>query len=148
LENHKKGNYHLHVALTGRININIMRQLWWFVCGGRGEGNVDIKFRGDLPVHQRLAGLAKYLSKYLTKTFGKDELFNKKRYWSSKHALPDAIKIILRSDDAKDALKEVSDYLSLDFKALLVGNHAAFLFPDGNGFWFNYSDAIAGEIPF
>lgn len=43
LEQHAKGNYHLHVAWLGRINLNLMRPLWWAICGGRGEGKKQLR---------------------------------------------------------------------------------------------------------
>jgi hypothetical protein len=48
LERHKKGNFHLHAAILGKVSVKIMRGIWWAICGGRGMGNVDIQFKQGL----------------------------------------------------------------------------------------------------
>jgi len=151
LEKHKKGNYHLHAAIVGHISVKHIRKLWYICLGGTGQekggrtpGNVDIKMRQDLSVHQRRAGLAKYVSKYITKQADQTE-FNKKRYWPSKHKLPDTLRYILTADDALSSLAEIAGIWSLDVAELFK---QAFHFPNGLGFWFSYDDSIAADVPF
>ena len=36
-------HFHMHVAVAVFLNVNVLRQCWWRVCGGRGMGNVHIK---------------------------------------------------------------------------------------------------------
>ena len=44
LEKHEKGNYHLHVAWCGRVNVGIVRKMWLAALGGgKGCGNIDAK---------------------------------------------------------------------------------------------------------
>lgn len=145
LERHKKGNYHMHAAIVGHINVKHIRQIWWACCGGRGLGNVDVKMRADLSVHQRRAGLAKYVSKYITKQANQSE-FNKKRYWPSRHKLPDLLRIILRADEAQAALSELASTFGLDLDRL---KETAYSFESGLGFWFSYDDCLdAPPVPF
>lgn len=147
LERHKKGNFHLHVALVGHINIKLARRIWWAITGGRGMGNVDVKYKQHLTDYQRRAGLAKYVSKYLVKGFEEIEEFNKKRYFASRHALPRLRRIILNAQTWHDAVSEVVDHLGLDLHALL-NTGGLFRFPDSEGFWFNFTEEIAGACPF
>lgn len=144
LERHKKGNYHLHAAVVGRVNIKVLRQLWWSVCGGRGMGNVDIKYRQNVTIYQRRQGLAKYISKYISKQFDQTE-FNKKRYWCSRHKLPDAKRIILRAEDLFHALLEVGDLFGLKKSELI---ETAFFFSQNTSAWFNYDEHLADDPPF
>lgn len=116
-EFHKKGNYHLHAAIKGYLPINIIRGIWWSVVGGRGAGNVDIAFKPGISAHKRRAGLAKYVSKYITKQADLVE-FNKKRYFASRHKLPKSKKIILKASDPYEALAELASILGLDINAL------------------------------
>ena len=148
-ELHKKGNYHLHVALCGRIHINTARRIWWAICGGNGQGNIDVRFRPNQAPTERLAGLAKYLSKYLTKQFGADA-FNKKRYWSSRHQLPAPVRVILRALDVKAALAEFAEWKGLDLHALMNSKLGAYQFGGDSpcGFWFNWSEGVLAPCPF
>jgi hypothetical protein len=147
LELHKKGNFHLHVALVGRLNVNIARRLWWIVCGGRGQGNIDIRQKKNQTDFERRAGLAKYVSKYLTKGFGSIDAFNKKRYFASRHDLPDIQRIIFNSVDWVDALAELCSVLGLNFERVLA-SRCFYKFPAKDGFWLNFTEDIANECPF
>jgi hypothetical protein len=149
-ESHKKGNYHIHAAIVGHVSINVMRGIWWAITGGRGMGNVDIKFRGDLSDHARRAGLAKYVSKYITKQVGQTE-FNKKRYWSSKHKLPSPRRYILKSMDMLGAMQEICSYLGLVLSSVVDVAYQFTSFKDGvefHGLWFSFDDALLEPVPF
>ena len=145
LERHKKGNYHLHAAIAGRISVKHIRKIWLACCGGgKGAGNVDISMKQGLTDHKRRAGLAKYVSKYVSKQLGQTG-FNKKRYWSSRHKLPDAVRYVLSADDAKAALVEFAGLFALDAKALLG---SAFFFKSGLCAWFAFDDVLSAPPPF
>lgn len=147
LELHKKGNFHLHVALVGRVNVNTARSIWWTICGGRGQGNVDIARRYNQTNFERRAALAKYVSKYITKGFGSIDAFNKKRYFSSRHELPELRRIILSSRTASDALLELASFLSLDPESV-ASSRSFYRFPFKDGFWLNFTEEIVQECPF
>lgn len=149
LEKHKKGNFHLHAAIVGHVHINTVRKIWLKVCGGRGQGNVDISFYQHKTPTQRLAGVARYVSKYITKqieNFG----FNKKRYWAARsEPLEKPKKIILSAQDMAGALAELAGVLSLDLEVLRkkvfeFGNKAG----EKSGAWFNYEPSMQLELPF
>jgi hypothetical protein len=144
-EKHIKGNYHMHIAIKGHVHINTIRQIWWGVTGGRGMGNVDISFYQHKTPSERLAGVAKYVSKYITKQLSSAD-FNRKRYWASRDddgALPPAKRLILNAKNMADALVELADALCLDFDALKEK-----VFEFGSGFWFSYEPEMAKEVPF
>jgi hypothetical protein len=146
LEQHKKGNYHMHAATVGKANIKLMRNIWWSICGGNGQGNVDVSFRQDLTPYQRRAGVAKYVTKYITK---QDSVvgFNKKRYWASRHELPKVVRYILQSEDIWQAIKEVAGILVLD-DMVLSNPRNIFVFPNWFGAWFSFEERFLAPVPF
>lgn len=152
-EKHTKGNYHLHVAIAGHINIKMIRRFWYMALGGRGNeagaftpGQVDISFKKHLTRLQRLSGCARYVSKYIVK---QDDIveFNKKRYWSSKHNLPDVRRYVLSGVNVYDALNELFNELGLDIKKIYDGK-SVFVFPNQFGAWFSFDESFALPIPF
>lgn len=155
LEQHKKGNYHLHAAIVGRLNVNLIRNIWLSCVGaGKGSGNVDIRYRPDCTDLKRREGLAKYVSKYITKQFGNVE-FNKKRYWASKHKLPAAERYILKAKTVYQALDEICEQFGLqpywsDGKGGTEGGvyNNAFVFPDRKGFFLNFTESLCAPPDF
>lgn len=153
LELHKKGNFHLHAAIDRFIPINLARGVWYTICGGRGMGNVDVRFRQDQSRYQRLSGIAKYCSKYISKQFDEVSDFNRKRYWSTRHALIAPERIILRArpgveDAALQVLLELAEYLGLDFSKLRRGPHSAFIVKDTGSIWFDFKPDLLAPCPF
>ena len=67
-ERQERGAWHWHLALKGRQDVALLRQVWRKVVG---EGNIDVQ-KPKAGQNQRLA-LVKYLSKYLAKGFDLDE---------------------------------------------------------------------------
>ena len=145
-EKHQKGNYHLHAAIVGKVSINVLRRCWWACCGGRGQGNVDIAFKRNVTDYKRRAGVAKYVSKYIGKQKG-IALFNKKRYWSSTHALPSPRRYVLDGSHVYEALIELAGILHLDINAVL-DKKLVWVFPNLSGAWFNYDERLDAPIPF
>lgn len=144
LERHKSGALHLHAAIDRHIPVNIIRGLWYSCVGGKGQGNIDISFKPNMTVHQRRAGCAKYVSKYITKQSGHVE-FNKKRYWSSKCKLMPARRYILKADKIESALDEVFGFLGLN---MLAAVDKVFVFPGKDGAWFSYDEFMSKPVPF
>lgn len=158
LEKHQKGNYHLHVAWCGKVNVKLVRRIWLAITGGKGSGNIDsqlvrVPFGGD-----RSARIARYISKYVSKGFEQHSRFNKKRYWASRQTLEEARRYVLAAASMDDVVREVRDRLGLDFsKFFEVGvnrkgtvipfSHHFFPFPDGGGFWLNYVPELHGGAP-
>lgn len=149
LESHAKGNYHLHIAWVGKINVNLMRKCWLSIVGGRGAGNVDaqyIKVRSGLDRADRIAS---YVSKYVGKHFEDGARFNKKRYWASRHTLPEARRFVLRSLKVQDGLAWLLSQLGLSISDFLTtsGWEDVFWFPDGSGAWVNFVPGRRGLSP-
>lgn len=149
LETHEKGNYHLHAAVVGRVNIKLLHKLWYISLGGKGDekgcntpGNIRLDFRQHMTNYKRRSGLAKYVSKYLAKQAGHTE-FNKKRYWSSKHKLPEVVRFILNSESMLNVYVELAGLLDLNIPAMVETITCEFDTVNGPGFWFSYDEGLA-----
>lgn len=151
LERHKKGNFHLHVAWVGRVNLNVVRPLWWGCCGGRGCGNVQAQYIRVRQGLLRADSIARYISKYVTKAFETSSRFNKKRYWSSRQTMEEAKRYVLKARTLQDAMVECQQLVGFDpMKYFDMGNktmRGMFVFPDGSGMWFNFMPDIHGADP-
>jgi len=154
LESHQKGNFHLHVAWVGKINVSLVRKMWLSIVGVSG-GNIDAKFIRVPHGHDRSNRIAGYISKYVSKSFEQNPRFNKKRYWSSKQSMEECRRYVLRALTLDDAMGEVKRLLGLDYGKFLVwkNNEAKtqnlFMFPDGGGAWINYIPGVHDpDLPF
>jgi hypothetical protein len=111
LERHPSNpkHLHLHVAIAVFLNVNILRQCWWQVCGGRGMGNVHVKRLRSRSPANRVSRVAAYISKYITK----DTIvqFNKKRYWASRIDLPTVRRYWLKGRTLLEAFGEAMQML-------------------------------------
>jgi len=154
LERHKKGNFHLHMAITGWINIKHARGLWWAICGGRGAGNVDVSYKGYMGASRldKSARIARYISKYVTKTFedGSSHEFNKKRYWASRHDMPEARRIILQGETVVGSWVQVLEMFGLDPLAVAADREAMFCSGSGDDelIWYSFRECHATPPPF
>ena len=79
-ERQKRGAWHVHVAVHGRLVYNLVRAIWWRIVG-KGQGNIDVRNPRTGGKWKRHA-LAAYIAKYIAKDHDSGE-FNKKRYWTS-----------------------------------------------------------------
>ncbi|MBE0624772.1 MAG: hypothetical protein IH606_08175 [Burkholderiales bacterium] len=129
-------HWHLHVATRGYFNLEVARPIWWKVCGGRGEGNVQVEYlkvrEGGWKAHK----IACYISKYVTKALITSDRFNKKRYSVSKSVLVKRGRTRLNAENIAEALKEVAERFGINLLGLRTLNGCLFEFPDGTGFWF------------
>ena len=76
----RPGHYHIHVAVRGWKDANLVRRLWLRVLRRRGiTGNIDIKRKAYAPER-----MARYLAKYFSKTWADGGRFGRKRYWSTR----------------------------------------------------------------
>ncbi len=84
-ERQKRGAWHLHIAVEGRVARHFAIRAWLRVVGGKGKGYCHIrnpnggKGRGAWDQHK----LAAYISKYIGKDVDSRDL-NRKRYWTSR----------------------------------------------------------------
>jgi hypothetical protein len=91
-ELHKNGNhYHIHVAINGFVRADMLRRCWQIALGGKGDekgehalGNIDIKCNkgNGVDKNKQTVRIARYISKYITKSYLEHHLFNRKRYWA------------------------------------------------------------------
>ncbi|MGQ7936999.1 rolling circle replication-associated protein [Paraburkholderia sp. D1E] len=100
LERQKRGAWHIHIAVNGRQNWNLLRSIWLSVIAKHGTDGVvndSIKNFKKLCVYRKIGGkgramrhlIATYIAKYCGKG-AHDVGFNKKRYWTSRGiALPE-----------------------------------------------------------
>ena len=147
-------HWHLHVATRGKLKLSIARQMWWFVCGGRGMGNIDVKFvrvgcdpktglqRGVL---ERADRIARYISKYMTKDLCFAHRPDKKRYWRSEFTMPEGRRYWLEARPGADGVDQaLSEFLSR-FNVSLA-RCSLFVFPDGSGFWLSYNPQASPNV--
>lgn len=89
-----KDHYHAHLAIRGHYDVNMVRLLWRHALRSTVEaarfdhspGNIDISHRKSKNWHQ-VNGIAKYISKYLTKQMDTG-LVHAKRYEKSRGLQP------------------------------------------------------------
>lgn len=127
-ELHKSGeHYHIHAAINGYVKADLLRRCWQIALGGKGNergsealGNVDIKQqkrRHSDPVKRSL-GIARYISKYITKSYLEHHQFNRKRYWVPKTIkLPESTGEWMRAETIAEAVQEL--YVRFD-PALMI----------------------------
>lgn len=117
-ELHKNGeHYHIHAAINGYIRAELLRRCWQIALGGKGDekgrealGNVDIKqSKRRVPDPMRRAvGIAKYLSKYITKSYMEHHIFNRRRYWFPRTIkLPESHAEWMQAQTMVEALQEL-----------------------------------------
>jgi hypothetical protein len=109
-ENQKRGAWHWHIAVVGRQDVTLLRDMWRHVVG---EGNIDVRPPKHRDGNIQLL-LINYLSKYLGKGFkdGTHE-FNARRFRAS-HGIKVPFKIIpLPEDQRSQVLSFVTGTLKL-----------------------------------
>lgn len=117
-ELHKSGeHYHIHAAINGYVRADLLRRCWQIALGGKGNeqgssalGNVDIKQQkrqSKDPMRQCL-GIARYISKYITKSYLEHHQFNRKRYWVPRSIkLPESTGEWMRAETIAEAVQEL-----------------------------------------
>lgn len=136
-------HWHVHAAVRGRIHVNVARGIWAGLCGGRGMGNVDaqwIKCRSGL---DRSVRVARYISKYVTKTFDAANFpEGRKRYRASRTSLAPRSKVVFGAASCNEAFDVLLGRLGLS-----VGDVQVFFFREGNGFWFSCNGDVGDSPP-
>ena len=147
-------HWHLHVAVRGRLKLNIARQMWWYVCGGRGMGNIDVKFirvgcdrQTGLQhgVLERSERIARYISKYMTKDLVFAHRPDKKRYWRSEFDMPEGRRYWMQTRPGQRGVDDVLSEFLGQFNIALA-KCSLFLFPDGSGFWLSYNPQASPHV--
>ncbi|MES2662966.1 MAG: hypothetical protein V4629_06660 [Pseudomonadota bacterium] len=127
-ELHKSGeHYHIHAAINGFVKADLLRRCWQIALGGKGNergsealGNVDLKQqkrRAIDPIKQTV-GIARYISKYITKSYLEHHQFNRKRYWVPRSIkLPESSGEWMRAETLAEAVQEL--YIRFD-PALMI----------------------------
>ena len=117
-ELHKNGeHYHIHAAINGYARVELLRRCWQIALGGKGDergadalGNVDIKstrYKFQNKSKQAI-GVAKYISKYITKSYIEHHQFNRKRYWAPRSIkLPESTGEWMQAEKVADAVLEL-----------------------------------------
>ena len=117
-ELHKNGeHYHIHAAINGFVRADMLRRCWQIALGGKGDekgvnalGNVDIKRnpRNGADKNKQTIGIARYISKYITKSYLEHHQFNRKRYWAPRTIkLPESTGEWMRAETAAEAVQEL-----------------------------------------
>lgn len=148
MEYQKRGAIHLHAAVSGWFPVGLAHKLWQVALGGKGSekgadtlGGVRVDRRGNSR-HGRPATckIARYISKYLVKEFGRADDFGKKRYWASKVALQPPVSFYCVADSANAAYLSFLEWCRqtddpVSFYISTAWGHAFFLSPDGAVCW-------------
>ena len=117
-ELHKNGeHYHIHAAINGFVRADMLRRCWQMALGGKGDekgqqalGNVDIKRnpRYGTDKNKQTVGIARYISKYITKSYLEHHQFNRKRYWAPRTIkLPKSSGEWMRAETVAEAVQEL-----------------------------------------
>ena len=117
-ELHKNGeHYHIHAAINGFARVELLRRCWQIALGGNGDergeealGNIDIKSsrRKGQNKSKQAIGVAKYISKYITKSYIEHHQFNRKRYWAPRSIkLPESTGEWMQAEFLADAVQEL-----------------------------------------
>lgn len=139
------GHWHIHVACRGGVMIRTANKIWWAICGGRGEGNVDVKRFKTIDGDCGSMALARYISKYVVKGFGLDDDSREegeRRFRAAIIPLCERHKLIVEADAPELALRNL-----LKMFRLGRGDLQVFFYRDGSGFWFSCSGEVADESP-
>lgn len=137
------GHWHVHVACRGGVMIRTANRIWWSICGGQGQGNVDVKRFKTIDGDCGSMGLARYIAKYVVKGFSaEDREAGTRRFRSAIIPLSERHRLIIEADAPELALKML-------LRALRVGRGdlQVFFYPDRSGFWFSCSAEVADECP-
>jgi hypothetical protein len=117
-ELHKNGeHFHIHAAINGYSRVETLRRCWQIAVGGKGNekgseaiGNVNIKRnkRNLFDKNKQTIGIAKYISKYITKSYLEHHRFNRKRYWAPRSIkLPETMAEWMQAEKIADAIQEL-----------------------------------------
>lgn len=169
LESHKKGNFHLHVAVRntgkGKARGELLSRIWAAVCGGKGMGNIDFggkKTKGKKAAptvyqstYERSRKIARYIAKYIAKDLSAAD-FNKRRYWTNVEGLLPTVKVVMKSRDFAQAIREFCEFKNLDHDRMILES-GLYVFdladrspgsPSQPCFWFSYDDRWLADCPF
>lgn len=122
-EKQDRGAYHLHIAVRGRQDINLLRRCWYKALGGSGQekgddtpGQINVrgpaKRFGTKTNEWKASKLAGYMTKYLHKAFDELDSRHSKRYWHSKGIeAPEVERVWLASSSFVEAVKDTHKLL-------------------------------------
>ena len=117
-ELHKNGeHYHIHAAINGYVRADMLRRCWQIALGGKGDekgsealGNIDIKSskRNGQDGNKHAVRIARYISKYISKSYLEHHQFNRKRYWAPRTIkLPETVGEWMRAQTTAEAVQEL-----------------------------------------
>lgn len=126
LEQQERGAFHIHCAVSGWQRVSFLRKAWYKALGGTGYEtgdstpgqvnvtNPDRSRWGHTGREWRVNRLARYLTKYLSKTFD-SSTHEKRRYWKS-IALKSPVRVRhwVAAFSMSDAIKSAWSTLELD----------------------------------
>lgn len=121
-----RGAYHMHIAVTGKQDIKLLRACWYVALGGSvsdsGEnalGQIDVQFRkkrwGNTSETFQNLLLVRYLTKYIDKDFDKTSELGLHRYFKARDIPQPVVQkqfvfsCCMNGRGFSDAIVEVSD---------------------------------------
>lgn len=157
-ELHANGeHYHIHAAINGFVRADLLRRCWQIALGGKGDekgtdalGNVDIKQRKGKfqDSRKRCIGIARYISKYITKSYLEHHQFNRKRYWVPRTIkLPESHGEWMRAETVAEAVQEL--YSRFDTALMVEATKDSLYITEANTpmIFFRYLPSDKDELP-
>ncbi|MGJ8620336.1 MAG: rolling circle replication-associated protein [Methylophilaceae bacterium] len=137
-ELHKNGEYyHVHAAINGFARVETLRRCWQIALGGKGNekganalGNVDIKSQRRKGQHKskQAIGVAKYISKYISKGYIEHHQFNRKRYWAPRSIkLPETTAEWMQAEKVADVVQEMYSRFDSGIMAQAVKDRSIYI---------------------
>lgn len=137
-ELHKNGEYyHVHAAINSFARVETLRRCWQIALGGKGDergsnalGNVDIKSTRRKGKHKnkQAVGVAKYICKYITKSYMEHHQFNRKRYWAPRSIkLPETTAEWMQAETVADAVHELYSRFDTAIMAEVVKDKSMYI---------------------
>lgn len=135
----KRGVWHFHLALRGFWNVDKLRGFWWRSCGervgfstegkpvlldgGQTPGNVDItnpRVRGQVRRSWAIDKLAGYLSKYVGKAIGENDLGGSPSYRATRGLHPRVERYLVKALSFADVCQVFFDLSSVSVRPAYV----------------------------
>jgi len=122
------GGFHFHFAVHGFLDVAVLRAAWWNVVG-EAQGNVQVESRCQF----KTGAVARYLSKYISKSLGEGRDKGQHRYRRSQNLKVPVKKIIFHGSRGCEREKSLKSWI-----VVASGRAIAFEWHSEDGLQFMY----------
>lgn len=134
-QRHRSGEWHCHIAINNRINIEDARCQWRSIAGARSNVHMSWHVRDSRLV--RVAKIGCYISKTLSDDWSHFSS-NARRFWASLGSTPRRRVWIIKARDLNEAFCILASQLRLDIQKILSRPECYVRHSDGDGIFLNY----------